>query len=414
MGRRSRRGAAGLAARVGAECGARGLLGGPLAVAVSGGVDSMTLMHLLVALGESPTVISLDHGIRPESADEVRFVGEAAAGLGLDFVSGALEVRGGSDLSARARAARYGFLDRWLAEHPGTAVALAHHRDDQAETVLDRLIRGAGAGGLSGMGWRRGRYIRPLLGEPRAALEAWARSAGVRWVEDPSNTKGTRGRLRFEVLPLLADVRAGAAAAIARTASLLAEDEALLRSLAAPLLAEDGVSLPQWVAAPGPLRRRAVLALVAATRGPSAPPSAAQIDAALGLESPGRAVALSGGWRLVADGERLRCLPPRPGPAALTVGDWGLWWVASDAPVTVRAPRPGERLGGAPLGERLRAAGVSAALRPYHPVIQRAERIWVPGVWRSPGEKAPVSGRVIAGRRPSASWSGGGPYTQAL
>jgi len=408
----------GLLERVRRASEARGLLDAPLAVAVSGGVDSMVLMHLLAALELTPTVISLDHGIRSESADEVRFVGAAAAALGLPFVAGALEVGAGPDLAARARTARYAFFERWLETRPGASVALAHHRDDQAETVLDRLIRGSGAGGLAGMRWRRGPYVRPLLDEPRAALESWATARGVRWVEDPSNSKGTRGLLRREVLPLLEVARPGAGAGIARASASLAEDEALLRELAAPLLAADGVDLPRWAGAPAPLRRRAVLALAAATRGDAAPPTAAQIDAALALTTAGRAVVLAGGWRLVAGERRLRCLPPPPAPAVVSDGPWGIWCLTASAPVQVRPPRPGERLGEARLSERLRAAGVPAALRAYHPVVERDGRIWVPGVWRVGtghiGDRPPAGVKVVASRTASASWAGGGPYAQAL
>ncbi len=396
----------GLVERVGRACEARGLLAqGPLAVAVSGGVDSMVLMHILVELGQRPVVVTLDHGIRPESAEEVRSVAREAAALGLRCVQGRLEVAPGPDLAARARAARYAFLDA----RPEPTIALAHHRDDQAETVLDRLARGAGAGGLAGMAWRRGSYVRPLLEEPRAALEAWARGRGVRWVEDPSNVKGARGALRYTVLPALEAVRPGAAACVARSAALLAEDEALLRSLAGALLAADGVDLARFREAPDPLRRRALLGLVLRTRGERDGIASAQIQAALGLTRPGAALDLPGGWRLAADAARLRCLPPPPGPARLEVGTWGLWEISSSEVVTVRPPRQGERIGGRRLVDRLRAAGVPPSLRPYQPVIELTDALWVPGVVSESGKKG-GSGRVVVRRQASPSWSARGPF----
>ena len=409
MGRRPRRGVEGLVDRVARACRERGLLErGPVAVAVSGGVDSMVLMHLLAELGVAERVITLDHGLRPGSAGEVRAVARAAEALGLEVIRGELGLSPGPNVAARARRARYAFFDALSPEIAGT-IALAHHRDDQAETVLDRLIRGAGCGGLAGMGWRRGRYVRPLLAEPRAAIRAWARARGISWVEDPSNAAGTRGALRHRVLPVLEALRPGAAAAAARSAGLLAEDEALLRAMAAELLVEDGLERRRWEAAPPPLRRRALLALVAASQGGAGGIHAAQIEAALRMER--GALTLPGGWRLAADPDRLRCLPPPPEPARLQRGRWGLWQIEAAAPVSLRAPRPGERLGGRPLAEALRAAGVPPSLRPYHPVIGAGGTIWVPGVSHRRGAGSLA---VSAHRPPGPSWPGGGPYRQEL
>lgn len=124
----------------------------PRYAAVSGGVDSVVLLHALVALGQRPEVVSCDHGLRPEAADEVRFVEGLAQGLGLPCHVLRLEVGAGPDLASRARAARYAAWDAL----PAGDIALGHHQDDQAETVLDHLMRGAGAGGL-----RQASYTRP-------------------------------------------------------------------------------------------------------------------------------------------------------------------------------------------------------------------------------------------------------------
>jgi tRNA(Ile)-lysidine synthase len=394
----------GLLDRVAAVGQAHALLDkGPVAVAVSGGIDSLALLHVLAELDRVPlVVVSVDHGLRLAAAQEVAGVAAVAEALGLPFRSAALNVAAGPGLQARAREARYAWFDAL----PEPTVALGHHLDDQAETVLDRLARGSGSRGLAAMQPRRGRYVRPLLGVRRAELESWLWSRGVDGVHDPSNAKGTRGALRQDVLPALERVRPGAALALARSARLLAEDDALLQALAAPLVGTDGVEVAPWRAAAGALRRRALLALA-----PSL--TARQIDDVLALTRPGSWVETTGASRLALDGAWLRLLPPPPEPTELRSGDWGLWQVAADVPVQVRSPKPGEDAGGTPLRERLRQAGVGPALRPYHPVVVREGRRWVPGVWREQGTGHPTVRVVI--RRPAAvSVPAGGPFEAAL
>jgi len=176
-----------------------------LGVAVSGGGDSMALMHLLAdyraAGGPEPFVVSLNHGLRPESEAEVAMVARAAAGLGLShraLLWRGAEARG--NLMAAARAARYRLIAEWARTEGLPAVALGHTADDQGETFLMRLARGAGLSGLSAMaGERRAEgmlWLRPLLASTRAELRDWLRARGVGWVDDPSNDDVSYERVR--------------------------------------------------------------------------------------------------------------------------------------------------------------------------------------------------------------------------
>ena len=369
-------------------CRRHDLLRGTLAVAVSGGVDSVVLLHVLLELGHRPVVLGLDHGLRPESSDELAFVEELAGQLELDLRSTRLDLAAGADLAARARTARLG----WLAAQGFDSVALGHHRDDQAELVLDRLARGAGAGGLAGMAWRRGVFVRPLLGQPRAELVAFAEARGLRWVEDPSNRLGTRGGLRHEVLPALERVRPGAAGAIVRSARRLAEDERYLAARAGELRSDHGVD-PDG---PPVLVRRALLALVREVAGGLVGLEARHLDAALAL-GPGGVVQLPGQLRLLRL-ERYLVLPAVPPPAEGCSLRWGAWQLESSRAVRVRPAGVGELWEGRPLRERLRAAGVPAALRDLHPVVQLDDRIWVPGL---PAVRKPPAGARVEATRPT-------------
>jgi tRNA(Ile)-lysidine synthase len=228
-------------------------------LAVSGGLDSLVLMELMVQLqgghGASLEVASVDHGLRPEAVAEVAQVGRRARELGLPFWSLSVQLDPGPDLAARARDARRAALLGVGADR----VCTGHHEDDQAETVLQRLLRGAGSAGLGAMAPAHGPWRRPLLGEARSTLEAWARSRGLRWADDPSNATSERGRLRA-LWPELEALRPGSRGAMARSARLLAADDALLEQLAAAegarLARPDGLDAGGLAALPLPLGLR--------------------------------------------------------------------------------------------------------------------------------------------------------------
>ncbi len=359
-------------------------LEGRLAVAVSGGVDSVALLTALRELGHDPTVLHFHHGTRAENDEEWELV-KALAGKA--FRGHRLDLKPGPDLQLRARRARYAVMDA----APFDTICLGHHLDDQAETVLDRLCRGAGAGGLSGMPRRRGRYLRPWLALPRTSIVDFARSRGLRWMEDPTNRRGTRGVLRHEVLPELERLRPGSSAAIARSAGLLALDETFLRELAAPLVGPEGIDTAALSEAPEPLARRAVRALVLRTRGLEDLASC-HIDAALA----GRGVQLPGGWILAIDEGTMRCLPPLPDPETGSELCWGIWRLRSTRPVSIRALRSGERVGGASARERLRSAGIPVWARAYHPIVQRGTRLWLVGVYLEGANATGVQAQIEA------------------
>jgi tRNA(Ile)-lysidine synthase len=193
-------------------------------VAVSGGVDSTVLLHLLHrtqgAHGGRLRVLTVDHGLREASSAEAESVAQVSDSLGLPCEIVRLDLQGGPNLYERARDAR-----RAAMVARGTdRIATGHHEGDQAETVLYHLLRGSGMRGLKGMQARLGAWVRPLLREPRSVLEAWAHSENISWVEDPSNATSQRGRIR-EILPQLNELHGGAGRALARSSRLLARED---------------------------------------------------------------------------------------------------------------------------------------------------------------------------------------------
>jgi len=180
-------------------------------VGCSGGPDSTALLHVLHRLrgelGITVCAASVDHGLRPESAAEVAQVGELAGTLGAPFYSVRVEVPSeGASIQARARELRYGALREIARSHGATRIAVGHTRDDQAETVLARVLRGAGIRGLGGIEPRRADgVIRPLLDCGRAEVRAYVLARGLPFVDDPSNHQRAfeRVRIRHQVLPAL-------------------------------------------------------------------------------------------------------------------------------------------------------------------------------------------------------------------
>src|SRR3954468_66893 len=162
--------------------------------AVSGGADSLALLVLACAAGLDVAAVHVDHGLRPGSADEAPVVASAAARFGARFRAERVDVGDGPNLEARARAARYAVLP--------PDVLTGHTADDQAETVLVNLLRGAGIDGLAGM---RQDGRRPLLGLRRRETRALCEQLGLPPVEDPSNddARFVRNRVRHELLPLM-------------------------------------------------------------------------------------------------------------------------------------------------------------------------------------------------------------------
>ena len=180
-------------------------------VACSGGPDSTTLLDVLHRLrgelGITLCVASIDHGLRAESASEVEQVGAFAGTLGVPFYSARVDLTTeGVSIQARARELRYHSLQEIARSHGAARIAVGHTQDDQAETVLARMLRGAGLRGLGGIEARRSDgVIRPLLDCRRPDVLAYAARRGLPFVDDPSNHQRAfeRVRIRHEVLPTL-------------------------------------------------------------------------------------------------------------------------------------------------------------------------------------------------------------------
>jgi tRNA(Ile)-lysidine synthase len=228
----------------------------PILVGFSGGMDSTVLLHALAA---DPAVrarglraIHVDHALHVRSLEWSEHCIRECAALGVELAVARLRiVDDGCGPEAAARAARLAAFAQAL--QPGEWLALAHHRDDQAETVLLRLLRASGGGGLAAMRATRpfaeGTLWRPLLELPRARLHEYAQAHGLRWIEDPSNAQAVfdRNYLRLEVLPALERRWPQAAEGLARSAALLGEDAGLLAQETARRLALLQRLDPRWL-----------------------------------------------------------------------------------------------------------------------------------------------------------------------
>ncbi len=207
-------------------------------IGLSGGLDSVVLLHLAARSipVEQLLVVNIDHQLQASSAQWSAFCRGLADTLNLPFISQKVVVDGASSLERAARQARYRAFEAIL--QPDDCLLLAHHQDDQAETMLFRLLRGAGVRGLSGIPERRllGRaeLFRPLLSVPRQQLLAWAQTEQLAWIEDPSNADLSydRNYLRHAVLPLLQARWPGFTRRWADTARYMNDADQLHRELA--------------------------------------------------------------------------------------------------------------------------------------------------------------------------------------
>jgi tRNA(Ile)-lysidine synthase len=289
-------------------------------VAVSGGPDSLAL--LLLAAAARPELIeaaTVDHGLRTESADEAAMVGSLCARLGVPHrtLLADWSEPPAANVQAQARAMRYRLLNEWAVDRGLPAIATAHHADDQAETLLMRLARGAGVGGLGGTRARRAlseevELIRPLLGWRKAELVALATKAGLNPVDDPSNRDPRHDRSRIR--QWLAGSDWADPARLAVSASAIRDADEALDWALAPLIAsrikQDGGTLQiEPFDLPRELKRRLLLAAFAELG--AAPPRGPDLVRALEALERGETVTLSelkleGGTRW-----RLSPAPPR-------------------------------------------------------------------------------------------------------
>jgi tRNA(Ile)-lysidine synthase len=247
--------------------------------ACSGGPDSLALADTLAfcapRMGLRGGLVSVDHGLQEGSAGRAADVAAWARTVGLDPAEAvAVAVGGSGGPEAAARAARYPALDAAAERHGAAAILLGHTRDDQAETVLLALVRGAGPRGIAGMRAVRGRYRRPLLGVARSDTHAACAERGLRPWADPHNAdpRFLRSALRPALDALVGVLGEDLVPNLARTASLVAADTDHLDSLGAAALEEcragdgarggagNGLDAKRLGALPGPVRQRALRA----------------------------------------------------------------------------------------------------------------------------------------------------------
>jgi tRNA(Ile)-lysidine synthase len=420
-------------------------------VAFSGGADSTALLAALAQLKRPPLrlrALHVDHRLHPHSSSWAAHCRRVARALGVPLrVRTAKVARArGESLEAAARAARYGLLATALA--PDEALLTAHHQDDQLETVLLQLLRGAGVAGIAAMpalaAFARGRLVRPLLPWSRAELTAWVRSQGLEWIEDPGNSelRLDRNYLRARVLPLIRERWPAAAATVTRAARHAAEAQRLLDAVGAAdaARASFGAMLSaQRLRTLPPERRRNALRFWITAAGHLAPPASrleeiagpllqARADAQpcvrwegallqrqadlLSLRAaPGTTARLeevSWPWRrrrtcaLPGSGGKLTLKRDARGPLDLD---------ALPATLTIRARRGGERLRPVRAGPRralkslLQEGRVPVAERARLPLIFAAETlIAVAGLWLDESVQASAASR----RRARLIWSAQG------
>ncbi|MEJ2202761.1 MAG: tRNA lysidine(34) synthetase TilS [Gemmatimonadota bacterium] len=419
--------------------------GDVLVVALSGGRDSVTLAHLLRFTPGLPrlTLVAahVDHGMRPDSEGDAAWVRGLAAAWSLNHRATRLDPPSASEEEARRR--RYAFLEEVRVSEGAVVVATAHHADDQAETVLFRAARGSGLAGLQGIRERKPGVWRPLLPFSGEELRAYADAMRLSWREDPTNREPLpRNVLRREILPRLGQaVAPGASRALARLARLARDDEEGWESLVPGLL--EGADLRREPAG-WSLNRAALESLHPAVRARLLRALARRVDLTpseagtrLAVEftssgASGRWIPMGGNVRLVRDLDRLRIErvvehPPDenvtiPGPGegsgrALLGGRGFLvtWSRTTDAsegegvfgaagvrfPLTVRGPRPGDRMaveyGTKKVKKLLLEARVPSGERRRTPLLVDDEGVvlWVAGVRRARRRDGGGQGRIF-------------------
>lgn len=368
-------------------------LEGPLAIALSGGGDSLALMHLAAdVLGAAAPqrlwAVTVNHQLRPEARAEAEAAGAAAKARGLRTALLTWQHDGAvpGNLQAAARAARYGLMAAWAEKAGVRHILLAHTEDDQAETLLMALARASGLDGLAGLRghWAVGATVfhRPFLGIARADLRADLAARAVSWAEDPSNhdTKFQRIRARKALATLepLGITQAG----LARVARQLAQvkealDTALAEAFESFGAEEAGailLSRPQLAAAPEELRRRLIVKAVQYLTGAPHPPRAESMARFLQSVEAGKSATLAGvrggaGQGALVFARELNAVKGHEATAeALWDGRWRF--------------HPGK---GAPTGLKIRALGAEGlALWPkaLRPDLPRFALLSLPGLWQ--------------------------------
>ena len=319
-------------------------------LAFSGGLDSTVLLHLLVRLGRQQplpplSAIHVHHGLQPQAEDWARHCAAICAAWQVPLSLERVQVVPGQGLEAAARTARYDAFARLLGKDE--LLLMAHHQNDQAETLLFRLLRGAGVRGLAAIPpWRRftdGSLVRPLLGVSRQQLIDYAQAQGLHWVEDPSNQDQAYARnlIRQRILPAIEAAWPQARVQLAGTASRLREAQGLLEELAGQDLAVASTPSPwPWLTVPS-----LALAPLAALS------PARQRNALRCWLAPYSSLPNEAHW---AGWQALRDASPETAPqwhlaaGVLQRGAGRIWWLSGDwlsqPPAPVAWPDPGTTL----------------------------------------------------------------------
>lgn len=422
---------------------------GPLLVALSGGADSAVLAWVAMERADNVRAVFVDHALPASAQLRVAAAGVAARlELALDVVPAPVDPAA-PNLEETARGARYRALE--AAAKPGEWILTGHTSDDQAETVLGNVLRGAGLTGLAGIPARRHPIARPLLAVSRTETRALAEWLRLPYLDDPANESPAfrRNRIRRELMPQLeSEFNPQLRETLRRTAEIVAADDALLDETASviPITTDgDAVVLPAplLVAVPDALARRAVRRALRAARGPH-PGTYEEVAAVMRvLRRQQSGAELGSGWRVEREGPML-ALAPADGapsdpvalrlPGSARFDRWTLEFnVTTVAPPTIGA---GAQVGDADVvgtdvvlsaagacdrieigtgtkavADALAEAGVPRRLRARWPVLVTGARVaMIPGVrtaawaWRGPGTMRYLVARIV-GPVGEAAWN---------
>ena len=386
---------------------------GSFVLAVSGGSDSVALLRLVAATGAAPPVVTVDHGLRPESAIEAAWVGRLSAAHGLEHHVLHWQGPAPGNLQAAAREARYGLIAEWARVRDISTIVTGHTLDDQAETVLMRLARGSGLDGLAAMRARANRngvtVFRPLLGLRRAALRAYLRSLGQEWIDDPSNddlrfdrVKAREALAHLAPLGLTPERLARTAAHMARAADALEDtlDAWAARHMALRPTGEVRIDRGPFAALPEELRLRLLARALGLASGRIYRP---RFDAlkplAAGLAAGSDCARSLHGCLVRIGGENVEVFREpaavaRPAPVAAGAADWdGRWRVTGETTAE-------DGLSVAALGERGLTLVDPAATGDDWRAAPRLARLTTPAVWQ--GDRLVAA--PLAGGRAAAGW----------
>lgn len=268
----------------------------PVGICVSGGADSLALLLLAKAALPHVVAATVDHGLRPEAADEARFVADLCADRQIDHSILTIDSAPVGNVSDWARTQRYQALQQWGAEKGVSCLMTAHHADDQLETMVMRLNRSSGVGGLAAIRARNGNIVRPLLGWRKSELEGIVQTSGIKPVDDPSNRDDRYDRARIRKAIVGTDLLDPIA--VSRSAAILAEADAAL-DWTVLHLADRAITTTKTgmaftpTALPTELRRR-MCVLCLRRLGAYPAPRGAAIDRLLAALSAGKTVTLAG------------------------------------------------------------------------------------------------------------------------